>query len=90
MADRSREPHHKIDPITLEVVRGGIVSLCQEMGIAMERSSYSPVFSEGLDYSFALFDGSGEMTPRRRSTRVTWAPCLRRSGGPWSRWASRT
>jgi N-methylhydantoinase B/oxoprolinase/acetone carboxylase alpha subunit len=53
--------HRRVDPITLEVVRGGITSLCQEMGISMERSSYSPVFSEGLDYSFALFDGHGEM-----------------------------
>jgi N-methylhydantoinase B/oxoprolinase/acetone carboxylase alpha subunit len=60
----------KIDPITLEVVRGGIVSLCQEMGIAMERSSYSPVFSEGLDYSFALFDGSGEMI-----SQAAFDPC---------------
>lgn len=50
-----------IDPITLEVIRGGIISLCEEMGIAMERASYSPIFSEALDYSFALFDGKGEM-----------------------------
>lgn len=60
----------KLDPITLEVVRGGIVSLCQEMGIAMERSSYSPVFSEGLDYSFALFDGNGEMI-----SQAAFDPC---------------
>ena len=56
-AEEKEEAQRRIDPITLEVVRGGIVSLCQEMGVAMERSSYSPVFSEGLDYSFALFDG---------------------------------
>ena len=60
----------KADPITLEVVRGGIVSLCQEMGISMERSSYSPVFSEGLDYSFALFDGGGEMI-----SQAAFDPC---------------
>lgn len=60
----------KTDPITLEVVRGGIVSLCQEMGISMERSSYSPVFSEGLDYSFALFDANGEMI-----SQAAFDPC---------------
>ncbi len=60
----------KTDPITLEVVRGGIVSLCQEMGLSMERSSYSPVFSEGLDYSFALFDGGGEMI-----SQAAFDPC---------------
>ena len=51
----------KIDPITLEVVRGGLTSLCAEMGIAMERSAYSPIFSEGLDYSYAMFDGKTDM-----------------------------
>jgi len=51
----------KIDPITLEVIRGGLISLCTEMGIAMERSSYSPIFSEGLDYSYAIFDGGPDM-----------------------------
>ncbi|MDA4114042.1 MAG: hydantoinase B/oxoprolinase family protein [Thaumarchaeota archaeon] len=60
----------KVDPITLEVIRGGIVALCQEMGILMERSSFSPVFSEGLDYSFALFDGGGEMV-----SQAAFDPC---------------
>ena len=53
--------NQKIDPITLEVLRGGLVSLCNEMGIAMMKSAYSPIFSEGLDYSYALFDGTAEM-----------------------------
>jgi N-methylhydantoinase B/oxoprolinase/acetone carboxylase alpha subunit len=64
------EKTRKIDPITLEVIRGGIVALCQEMGILMERSSFSPVFSEGLDYSFALFDGGGEMV-----SQAAFDPC---------------
>jgi len=51
----------KIDPITLEVIRGGLTSLCTEMGIAMERSAYSPIFSEGLDYSYAIFDSAPDM-----------------------------
>jgi N-methylhydantoinase B/oxoprolinase/acetone carboxylase alpha subunit len=51
----------KIDPITLAVVRGAITSLCAEMGEALERTSYSPIFTEGLDYSCAMFDGGGEM-----------------------------
>jgi N-methylhydantoinase B len=69
MSNSAKAPR-KADPITLEVVRGGIVSLCQEMGISMERSSYSPVFSEGLDYSFALFDGNGEMI-----SQAAFDPC---------------
>jgi len=45
----------------MEVVRGGLVSLSEEMGKAMERASYSTIFSEGLDYSCAIFDYKGEM-----------------------------
>ena len=51
----------KIDPITLEVIRGGLVSLSREMGVAMEKTSYSTIFSEGLDYSCAVFDWEGNM-----------------------------
>ena len=51
----------RIDPITLQVIRGGLLSLCYEMGIAMERTSYSPVFTEGLDYSCAVFNSRGEL-----------------------------
>jgi N-methylhydantoinase B/oxoprolinase/acetone carboxylase alpha subunit len=31
------------------------------MGIAMERTAYSPIFSVGLDFSCALFDSKAEM-----------------------------
>ena len=51
----------KVDPITLEVIRGGLVSLSKEMGVAMEKTSYSTIFSEGLDYSCAIFDWEGNM-----------------------------
>ena len=51
----------RIDPITLEVIRGGIVSICYEMGVAMERSSYSSIFTEGLDYSCAMFDARAQL-----------------------------
>ncbi|MGA3406102.1 MAG: hydantoinase B/oxoprolinase family protein [Candidatus Bathyarchaeia archaeon] len=60
----------KVDPITLEVVRGGLTSLCAEMGVAMERSAYSPIFSEGLDYSYAMFDGKTDMI-----TQAAFDPC---------------
>ena len=50
----------KVDPITLSVIRGGIASLCAEMGQVVERASYSPIITDGLDYSCSLFDGGGE------------------------------
>lgn len=51
----------RIDPITLEVIRSGLVSLSEEIGVAMERAAYSEIFTDGLDYSCATFDGKGQM-----------------------------
>jgi N-methylhydantoinase B/oxoprolinase/acetone carboxylase alpha subunit len=45
-----------IDPITLEVFNGALLSACKEMARTMERTAYSPVFSEGADLTTALFD----------------------------------
>ena len=49
------------DPFLLEVVRGHLVMTCEEMGLAMMRTSLSPIFNEGRDFSCALFDARGEM-----------------------------
>ncbi|CAI8043836.1 5-oxoprolinase [Geodia barretti] len=43
------------------VIREGLVALCRSMGYALSRTAYSPIFSEGFDFSCALFDGIGEM-----------------------------
>ena len=50
-----------IDPITLQVVREGLIAVCRSMGHTMSRTAYSPIFSEGFDFSCALFDGTAEM-----------------------------
>ena len=34
------------DPVQLEVVRNSLVSICEEMGVAMMRTSYSTMFNE--------------------------------------------
>jgi N-methylhydantoinase B/oxoprolinase/acetone carboxylase alpha subunit len=49
------------DLITLEIIRSTLIKLTEEMGIAMGRTSHSPIFNEGRDYSCAVFDGAGEM-----------------------------
>jgi N-methylhydantoinase B/oxoprolinase/acetone carboxylase alpha subunit len=54
-------PRKKTDIITIEVIRGGLISLCNEMGVAMEKTAYSPIFSDGLDFSCAIFDADAEM-----------------------------
>jgi N-methylhydantoinase B/oxoprolinase/acetone carboxylase alpha subunit len=50
-----------IDLITLEIIRSTLINLTEEMGIAMGRTSHSPIFNEGRDYSCAVFDRAGEM-----------------------------
>jgi N-methylhydantoinase B/oxoprolinase/acetone carboxylase alpha subunit len=50
-----------VDSITLQVIREGLIALCRSMGYALSRTAYSPIFSEGFDFSCALFDGTGEM-----------------------------
>lgn len=56
-----RGAHIETDPILLEVMRSHLITSCREMGIAMMRTSYSPIFNEGLDFSCVIFDGRGEM-----------------------------
>lgn len=51
----------EFDPITLEVIRNGLISSCREMGKAMSRTAYSVIFSEGYDFSCAIFDKQAEM-----------------------------
>ncbi len=54
-------PGEEVDLITLEIIRSTLIKLTEEMGIAMGRTSHSPIFNEGRDYSCAVFDGAGEM-----------------------------
>ncbi|ARC58630.1 Acetophenone carboxylase delta subunit [Frondihabitans sp. 762G35] len=49
------------DPVTLEVVRMRLDNIVEEMGIAMIRSSGSPVITEARDYNTALFDADGHI-----------------------------
>jgi len=49
------------DVITLSVVNNRLVNICREMGIAMMKTAYSPIFNEGLDFSCCLFNHKGEM-----------------------------
>lgn len=52
----------KIDKMQLSLVNNYLVNTCREMGIAMMRTAYSPIFNEGLDFSCVLFNHRGQMT----------------------------
>ena len=49
------------DPITLELFRHRFSGISEEMGITLQRTSYSPNIKERLDFSCALFDASGRL-----------------------------
>jgi N-methylhydantoinase B len=50
-----------IDPITLQVMIGGLRAACDEMGATLIRSAYSTNIKERHDCSTALFDATGEL-----------------------------
>jgi 5-oxoprolinase (ATP-hydrolysing) len=49
------------EPVTLSIVNNALVNICREMGTAMIRTAYSPIFNESRDFSCALFDPKGQM-----------------------------
>jgi N-methylhydantoinase B len=51
----------KVDQVTLTVIDNYLATTCREMGIAMMRTAYSPMFNESLDFSCVLFDKHGRM-----------------------------
>jgi 5-oxoprolinase (ATP-hydrolysing) len=50
-----------IDPVTLQVMIGGLRAACDEMGATLIRSAYSANIKERHDCSTALFDAAGEL-----------------------------
>ena len=50
-----------LDPVSLQVMIGGLRAACDEMGAALIRSAYSANIKERHDCSTALFDAAGEL-----------------------------
>ncbi|MEX0992986.1 MAG: hydantoinase B/oxoprolinase family protein [Solirubrobacterales bacterium] len=51
----------RVDPVTLQVMAGGLRAICEEMGAALVHSAYSANIKERRDASTGLFDARGEM-----------------------------
>ncbi len=49
------------DIVDLSLLHNRLTSVCREMGVAMMKTAYSPVFNEGFDFVCALFNRSGRM-----------------------------
>jgi N-methylhydantoinase B len=50
-----------LDPVTLQVMIGGLRAACEEMGAVLIHSAHSANIKERRDCSTALFDAEGEM-----------------------------
>jgi N-methylhydantoinase B len=49
------------DPISLEVFKHLFASVAEEMGVTLQRASFSPNIKERLDFSCAVFDAQARM-----------------------------
>ena len=68
------------DPIRLEVFGNRFMSIAEQMGAVLRNTSVSTNIKERLDYSCAVFDGSGGLGRARRE-RATHSRPPRRDGG---------
>ena len=50
-----------VDPITLEIVRHGLIAAADEMKINLMRTAYNTIIYEVLDFSVGLFDRNGDI-----------------------------
>lgn len=50
-----------VDPISLSVFQNLFASVAEEMGVTLQRASFSPNIRERLDFSCAVFDGQARM-----------------------------
>ena len=50
-----------LDPISFEILKNSLISIAEEMGVVLRKSSFSPNIKERRDFSCALFNASGQL-----------------------------
>jgi len=50
-----------LDPISFEILKNILISIAEEMGVVLRKSSFSPNIKERRDFSCALFNASGQL-----------------------------
>src|ERR1700756_1984690 len=56
MSDRNT----KVDPVTVEIVRNGVMAVTEEMKTNLMRTAYNMIIYEALDFTVGLFTPEGE------------------------------
>ncbi|MFQ5828807.1 MAG: hydantoinase B/oxoprolinase family protein [Candidatus Methylomirabilia bacterium] len=51
----------RCDPFTVEIIRNALDSICEQMSTVIERTAYSTLIRDILDFSTALFDARGRI-----------------------------
>lgn len=54
-------PANKPDPVRLEIFNNLLKAIAEDMGITLQKTSYSVNIKERLDFSCAIFDGEGQL-----------------------------
>ena len=75
-----------LDPVTLAVIQNGLRQVASEMDLVHEKTSFSPVISEGFDRSNGIYDRTtGEVVAQA----TAWASWRMRSWvqSRYRRWA---
>ena len=49
-----------VDPVTVEIIRNGVLSVTEEMKINLMRTAYNMIIYEALDFTVGLFTPEGE------------------------------
>jgi N-methylhydantoinase B len=50
-----------VDPITLEVIRYGIISICNQIDANITRTAFSPYIYEYKDFAVGITDADGQL-----------------------------
>jgi N-methylhydantoinase B len=51
----------KLDPVSFEILKNSLISIAEEMGVVLRRSSFSPNIKERRDFSCALFTAQAQL-----------------------------
>jgi N-methylhydantoinase B len=55
-----KAPKSKLDPVTVEIVRNGVIAVTGEMKTNLMRTAYNMIIYEALDFTVGLFTPQGE------------------------------
>jgi len=68
------DPEDRIDPVQRQVIGGSLVSICDEMGHKLTRTSYSSIIRESEDFGCALLDEQARQIAETDSTPLQMGP----------------